>query len=293
MSSPALFATALAALALAACATTAPPAERTLALPDGVELAYLDRGAGEPALVFVHCGTCRKEIWTETLAAFAPRHRVVAMDLPGHGRSGARRDGPTLDGLGADVARLVDHLGLRRVVLVGNSLGGPVSLEAARRLGRERVLGVVAVDTLQNVESEWPEEDFRRRVEAFRSDFAGTCAAMMQGLLPGDAPATTRERIERDTCAGDPETFLALFETLRTWDDGAALAAAGVPVAAINSTVFPTAVEANRRYAPSFEVVLMEGVGHFPQVERPAEFQRHLAALVEAWLGGAADAPQR
>ena len=41
------------------------------------------------------------------------------------------------------------------------------------------------------------------------------------------------------------------------------------------------------------EFVLTAGVGHFPQVERPAEFQRHLAALVEAWLGDAADAPQR
>lgn len=49
----------------------------------GGDMAYVDPGSGEPALVFVHCGNCRKEIWTETLDAFAPTHRVVAMDLPG------------------------------------------------------------------------------------------------------------------------------------------------------------------------------------------------------------------
>jgi hypothetical protein len=55
-----------------------------------------------------------------------------------------------------------------------------------------------------------------------------------------------------------------------------------VPVRAINSPRFPTEVEINRKHARSFDVVLMEGVGHYPQVERPAEFQRHLREAVEA-----------
>jgi pimeloyl-ACP methyl ester carboxylesterase len=57
--------------------------------------------------------------------------------------------------------------------------------------------------------------------------------------------------------------------------------AAGVPVRAINSSVFPTAVEINRKHAPSFEVTVMDGVGHYPQVERPAEFQARLRSVIQ------------
>ncbi len=258
----------------------------TFRLADGVPMSYVDRGQGEPALVFIHCGNCRKEVWSETLAAFSPRHRVVAMDLPGHGASGAGRERFTIPGYGSDVAALVDHLRLARVILIGNSLGGPVALEAAARLGPQRVLGIVAVDTLQNVESEWPEEHWRNLLASYRKDFAKTCGEFMLSLLPKDSPPAARSRIEAETCKNDARAAISLLETLRAYDQKAALRAAGVPVRAINSTTFPTAVDANRKYAASFEVILMEGVGHYPQVERPDEFQRHLGRLVKELAGG-------
>jgi pimeloyl-ACP methyl ester carboxylesterase len=255
--------------------------EKTLALADGVSMAYVDSGRGEPALVFVHCGNCRKEIWRETLDAFAPKHRVVAMDLPGHGRSGATRKEWSVPGLGADVAALADHLGLKDMILVGNSLGGPVSLEAAKRLGPKRVRGVVAVDTLQDVEQVWPEDAFKKLAEAYRQDFRGTCQKHMSSLLPQSSPAAVKERVALETCHNDPDAFRGLLATLRTYDAAAALRAAGVPVRAINAKLFPTNLEVNRKHAPSFEAVLMDDVGHYPQVERPAEFQAHLRRIVQ------------
>src|SRR5262245_29268732 len=103
-------------VAASALAVPAAAEDHALKLADGVAMSYVDRGKGDPALVFVHCGNCRKEIWTETLDAFAGTNRVVAMDLPGHGQSGAARKAWTLPALGADVAALVDHLGLRKVI---------------------------------------------------------------------------------------------------------------------------------------------------------------------------------
>jgi sigma-B regulation protein RsbQ len=258
-------------------AAALPAGEKTLRLSDGVEMAYVDRGKGDPALVFVHCGNCRKEIWRETLDAFAGTNRVVAMDMPGYGRSSAApREKSSLDGLGADVAALVDDLKLQKVVLVGNSLGGPVALEAAHRLGSKRVLGVVAVDTLQNVELQFPEEIWRRILDGYKQDFVKTCDRMMLSLLPEDAPEATKQRIDEETCANEPKVAIAIHESFRTYDQTKALRDAGVPVVAINATRVPTAVDVNRKYAPSFEVILMEGVGHYPQVERPAEFQANL-----------------
>jgi pimeloyl-ACP methyl ester carboxylesterase len=260
----------------------APAAEKTFHLPDGVPIAYVDRGRGEPALVFVHCGNCRKEVWAETLDAFAGERRVVALDLPGHGRSGAAREQWSLPALGADVAALVEHLKLPRVILVGNSLGGPVSLEAARRLGKERVAAVVAVDTLHNVEMEWPEDSLRRVVESYRADFQKGCTELMLRLLPQDAPPATRQRVDRETCDNDARAAIALLESFGAYDQKAALREAGVPVWAINSAGLLTAVEANRKYAPSFEVILMPGVGHYPQMERPVEFQENLRRVIRS-----------
>ena len=264
--------------------------ERTFKLADGVEMAYLDEGQGEPALVLVHCGNCRKEVWTETIAAFRGKHRVVAMDMPGHGRSGAQRQKWSMPLLGADVAALVDHLKLGQVILVGNSMGGPVSLEAARRLGKDRVLGVVAVDTLQNVEAKWPDESGRQLRDAYVADFQKGCNGLMLGLLlPKDAPAAVRERVDAETCGNDPKAAIALLESFREYDQAAAMRDAGVPIWAINATLVPTALEANRKYAPSYDLVLMEGVGHYPQMERPAEFQQNLRRAVRALVGKRAD----
>lgn len=279
---------ALSALALFAHRPVATAADEVarLRLADGVEMAYVDRGAGDPTLVFIHCGNCQMGIWKETLDAFAPTNRVVAMDLPGHGRSGANRQTWSMEGLGGDVAALVEHLQLRRSVLVGNSLGGPTALEAAKRLGPSRVLGVVAVDTLHNVEFVWPEENFNNMLASYRKDFSATCDAAMLQLVPQSAPQETKDRIARETCDNDRKAFLRLFETLRSYDQASAMRAVGVPVRAINATLFPTAVEINRKYVPSFEVVLMQGVGHYPQVERPAEFQQHLRRLVSELAAG-------
>jgi pimeloyl-ACP methyl ester carboxylesterase len=107
----------------------------------------------------------------------------------------------------------------------------------------------------------------------------------MLGLVPQSAAPEVKERVDRETCDNDPAAAIALLETLRTYDQAAALRDAGVPVRAINATAFPTAVEINRRHAPSFEVILMEGVGHYPQVERPAEFQAHLRRVIRDLAG--------
>ncbi len=249
-------------------------------LSSGVDMAYVDRGGGAPALVFIHCGNCQMGIWTETLDAFAPTHRVVAMDLAGHGKSSAKRSSWSLEAMGADVAELMRFLKLGKVILIGNSLGGPTALEAARILGPGQVLGVVAVDTLQNVEMVWPEEGFNQMLAAYQADFAKACDAAMLQIVAPTAAQQVKDRIRAETCDNDPTAFLALFPTLRTYDQAKALAAVGVPVRAINGSLFPTAVEINRKHAPGFSAVILDGVGHYPQVERPAEFQSALRKIV-------------
>ena len=52
---------------------------------DGVPIHYSVQGKGEPALVFVHCWSCDRHFWDNQVPVFAKNHRVVTLDLPGHG----------------------------------------------------------------------------------------------------------------------------------------------------------------------------------------------------------------
>src|SRR4029450_134409 len=101
---------------------------------DGVPIHYHVRGEGDPALVLVHCWACDLHLWDGPAATLASRYQVVTLDLAGQGESGHSRGEWTMVAFGEDVCAVVEALDLRRAVLVGHSLGGPVVLEAAIRM---------------------------------------------------------------------------------------------------------------------------------------------------------------
>lgn len=251
---------------------------------DGVEIAYSTRGEGDVALVFVHGGLADRAFWEPQLAALSDRFRVVALDLAGHGESGRGRTAWTIPAFAQDVRAVVEALDLERVVLVGNSLGGPVALEAASLLPG-RAVGVIAVDTLQDATRRFEPEEARARAEAFRTDFHGTCQAMAAALFHPGTQADLHAWAERRMCATAPEVVVGMMEGLAGYDVAAAVRGAGVPVRAINGDLWPTDVERNRTIAPDFDAVVMTGAGHYPMLERPEEFNRHLVAMVEELTG--------
>lgn len=264
---------------------TAPVAGR-IKSADGVELAYEMRGKGDTALVFVHCWTCDRTYWKEQVDAFAKDYRVVTLDLAGHGDSGDARATWSIASLGADVQAVVDALGLKRVILVGHSMGGPVSLDAARRLG-DRVAGVVCADTLHDTKSTMPPEMRAQVMKQFETDFEGT---MRQGVKfmfhpksPADVVAWVTERFVR----AKPAVALPLMREMMEMDLAPMLAAAKVPVRCINAAPYgpmsPATNTAALKAHADFDVVLVDGVGHFLQLEKPAEFNAKLRAILDAW----------
>lgn len=99
---------------------------------DGISLYHEEHGQGSP-LVLLHGGLMSGEAFAPVLPALTARHRVVLVDLQGHGRT-ADVDRPLDTRLMADdVAALIAHLGLDRAAVVGFSLGGGVALQVAVR----------------------------------------------------------------------------------------------------------------------------------------------------------------
>ena len=113
---------------------------------DGVELAYVERGTGEPAILLLHGMACVHEHMAPLVEAFAPSHRCVAFDMRGHGSSGVPRDAYSADDFTSDIAFAIDELGLDRPILIGHSFGGSVSLIFAST-HPERVRALVMLDS--------------------------------------------------------------------------------------------------------------------------------------------------
>jgi len=100
----------------------------------GRRVHVVDIGTGAPTpLLFVHGLGGRWQNWLETIPRLAATRRVVALDLPGFGRSQMPREAITIPGYAATLDRLCDLLELESVVLVGNSMGGFVAAEMALR----------------------------------------------------------------------------------------------------------------------------------------------------------------
>src|ERR1043165_9470227 len=138
---------------------------------DGVEIAYLDEGAGDP-IVLVHGFASNRQVkwvqpgWVSTLTR--DNRRVIALDNRGHGQSAKLYDPADYhtDLMAADVAALIGHLGLERADVMGYSLGARISaVLAARhpRSVRSLILGGVGIKL---VEVAGLHQDVARALEA-------------------------------------------------------------------------------------------------------------------------------
>ena len=262
----------------------------TVAGPDGVPIAYDVRGQGEPTLVFVHGWSCDRDYWTQQLDEFAGDHRVVAVDLPGHGQSGKHRAFWSVDGFGDDITAVANALGLQRMILVGHSMGGFASLAAAARMPG-RVIGVVGVETLHDAEMVYTSQMLAPVMEGFRADFPGTMSGAIDNMLPRDVDPDLESWIVNRSSRVDAQAALGVFASFAQLDVAGLFRNAGVPVRCINAEgkppmTYPTQLETNRRYA-DFDAEFMPGVGHFLMLEEPRAFNSRLEDVIAALEAGA------
>jgi sigma-B regulation protein RsbQ len=247
---------------------------------DGVPIHYSVQGKGEPALVFIHCWSCDRNLWENQVPEFAKKYRVVTIDLPGHGQSGQGRKAWSIESYGDDVKAVVTKLDLKRVVLVGSSMGAPIALEATRRMP-ERVVAVVPVDSLLNVDQKVPPEQLDAVWKQLEADYKGAVTALMnQFFFSPHTPAAVKERVLREATSRPPEVAIAILKAIFGYDAIPALRETKVPIHAINGDRNPTNLEANRKYAPQFDAVIIKDSGHYPMLENPVRFNQLLTEIL-------------
>jgi pimeloyl-ACP methyl ester carboxylesterase len=247
---------------------------------DGVKISYDVQGEGEPVLVFVHGWSCSKEYWKEQVAHFAKKHKVVTIDLAGHGQSGLSRKEYTLEAFGKDVAAVAEKLNLNRIILVGHSIGGFVVVEAARQMPG-RVVCVVGADEFHDIEKGFTEEDIKGLIAMIEPDFVKGTQSFVRGMFPPDADPELVDWVVSDMSSADSEIGINVFRNLGNYDLKNAIQEIEVPVYSISSDLWPMNVDGKKKYVKSFKLKMMKGIGHFVMLEDPEKFNKLLEEVIK------------
>jgi len=247
---------------------------------DGVYISCSVAGVGDTALIFIHGGLANKSFWSQQIPALADRYTLIAVDLVGHGSSGRNRESWTIEAFAEDIKAVAEALDLSRIVLIGNSLGGAVALYAAGLL-KGRTIGVIGIDTLHDATQKIDSSEAKARADSFRNNFTETCREMVRMLFHPGKEEKLRVWAEAQMLSTPPDVVVGMMEGTAGYDATSAFRIAGVPIRAINGDLYPTQVELNRKIVPDFDVIVMKGVGHFPMLERPEEFNRLLLETVK------------
>jgi len=262
----------------------AKPARKTVRAEDGVNILCEIRGKGDTALLFLHGWCGDREYWKHQVDVFAKDYRIVTLDQAGHGESGKDRKRWSASGLAGDVEAVVKALDLKRVILIGHSMGGPVALMAAKRMP-DTVIAVIGVDTLQNAENKTPEEIKKSIPQGFQTDFKGTMRKMLPGLLPEKVDPELKKWLLTRAEEQDPKMAVGLMRDMMDLDTKTLLKDAKQPIRCINSGgpfpfYTPTGVAINKKYA-DYNAIIIDSVGHYPMLEKPAEFNEKLRKVLQ------------
>jgi pimeloyl-ACP methyl ester carboxylesterase len=246
---------------------------------DGVPVAYEVSGSGPLTIVFVHGLGGDHTNFDSQIAHFAETHGVLAIDLPGSGGSGRDRSSWTMESFGEDVATVVNHLGSEEVVLVGHSLGGNVTVEAALRLSG-RVRGLVWVSSFRSLDSVQTQSDIEKWFAPFNVDFAAAMDDLNRRNFGPNADRALVEAVTSKARTADQTRVMALLESKFHHQDAVieALAHIDAPVFAVNSDFKPNDEASFVRHG--VELRIIPGVGHFIMMEDPESFNAELNEIL-------------
>lgn len=247
---------------------------------EGCQLYYEDRGQGEPVLLVHGLGSSIQD-WEYQIPHLLQRRRVLAIDLRGHGRSGKPRERYSMAGFAADVAALIEHLGLSRVHLVGISMGGMVGFQ----------LGVDRPELLRSltIVNSAPEVKARSANDWWQLAKRWTLSRLLsmetigkglgRVLFPRPEQAELRAKVEQRWPQNDKRAYLSSLDAIIGWSVRERLAAITCPTLVISADrdYTPVAVkEAYVRELPNARLVVMERSRHATPMDQPERFNAAL-----------------
>ena len=266
----------------------APMDEMHTLVRDGTRLAYVESGAGEPAVVLLHGMACRHDHMLPVMQHLDSRHRCVAFDLRGHGSSAVPVDAYSMDDFVGDLEGVIDGLGLGRPILIGHSFGGSIALAFTDRYP-ERVAALVLLDSGMRA-NQVVTADLGPFYDELRSGDEARYRATLTNFVrerlvdPLDGDDFARE-IASLMAAVPNHVFLSMSDTVQQLRSAEMAARCDVPALLVLSRqdfADPAAVAA---LGPNWHVGRVVGAGHFVQVVAPNQVKPMIDRFLELTFG--------
>ncbi len=246
---------------------------------DGVKLFFEDTGSGEPPVLLVHGWTCDHTYMAPQVEHFRRSHRVIAVDLRGHGQSDKPQQDYTMSAFADDLAWLCGQLKVKKPIVIGHSMGGVIGVELAARF--PDVPGAVVTLDSPIVPPRELVDGIAPTIPALRGpDYREVQRKMVTEMLflPTDDPARKARIV--DAMSSAPQHVMAsAFENIFS-DTAATAAACKVPLLILMAAQPLSDVIRLRQVCPNVIIGQTVGAGHFHQLEVPEQVN----AMIDRFL---------
>jgi len=260
----------------AALIMTAALASAEYADLNGTRVYYEAAGSGTTNVVFIHGWTCDSSFWRFQKPEFAKHFRVVAVDLPGHGKSDKPETTYDLKLFARGVLAVMDAAKMNRAVLAGHSMGsGVIRQIAADAPGRIAAIVTVDGSVLRN-----PPEATVTKVKSWAATMRGTGGMevrrnFIESMFASTTPPDVRKQILDGMLAAPEHVAASAMENAIASPIWNSTDQVTIPTLAINQKRGDgRARTVHNEVFSKLEYIEMEGVSHFLHMEKPDEFNR-------------------
>ncbi|MDP4098084.1 alpha/beta fold hydrolase [Paenibacillus sp. P96] len=251
---------------------------------------YADEGQGDKVIVLLHgfCGS--SSYWDDVIPLLSPHYRCIVPDLRGHGQSDAPKGAYSMEDMADDVLKLLEELGIPKVVLLGHSMGGYIALSAVQR-HPERFSAFGLIHSTAHADTEEAKE---KRLKAVSTIETAGITAFVDGLVPGlfapqhlDSMADKVNKTRGIGYTTPPQGAAGAALAMRGRPDRRdVLTAAPLPVLLVageNDQVIPI----ERTFTadqPNIQRSIISGAGHMSMMEAPQELAEVMKGFLEGFV---------
>jgi 3-oxoadipate enol-lactonase len=250
-------------------------------MQDGSEMAYSICGSGDP-VILLHGWACNSSFWHHQISVLAKTHQVIAIDFRGHGQSSIPQSGYTIARLTADIRELIVQLELSPAIVIGHSMGGMVAQQYAI-LHPEDVNRLILIATAANATGKVL-ISVAIADESKKTDYCQSFNTHFSHWFTSNSSPQLMSWVRDQMLQTPEEVALNLVDSYRGLDLRSRLPSINLPTLVIgargDTSTPPTASEVIARLIPEARCIVIDGAGHFVQLERPDEVNNAIREFV-------------
>ena len=249
---------------------------------NGTEVHYRDTGSGKDVVLLLHAFPLHSGMWSRQIAALEKKHRLIAPDYRGLGKSAPPREPSTMDLLAHDVRALLEHLRIERAAVAGLSMGGYLAFELYRQ-APALFRGIALCDTRAAADTDEGKANREKFAKTTVEKGLGWVSEEMIPKLLKPQPDAAAVKEVRDLIAhGTPAGVAAAQRGMALRPDSsptlAAIQCPALVVTGAEDTLIPVAeAEKMAKAIRGAKLVKVPGAGHLPNIENPEPFTKALA----------------